>query len=262
MLKVWRRISYNGKLVNAPKSPAGVAYVPGLYKLRDVHDAHSDKIEKRAFAEFIENKSEAILSKLINGSLQELSRDEMEHWALYINSSLFRLPHVLRDLDSAATRCVTESLIQAQQEYEQLKGNAPERTLEEWILRHCPEQLSNLGLEAMVGVLGHDSLLARLLQLYWILVDVSDAENPLLLGDCPLLRVNSLFEGNSLLALPLCPSKLFIAVGDEHGVGRVVATPKGELVRQTNVQTLRTAKERVFGDADAEFINKYFLAGV
>ena len=255
---VWRRIDHTGKLFVERKTTAAVAYVPGLYAMQQVPSERSQVIENSVFANAVETNAAPILGKLIAGRLGSLSEEEKGWWAVYLNSSLLRLPHSVKRFRNSAKEHAAASFADGQQEYEAIRGNSPESTLYEWIESHYPNVLANIHLEIMVKMLAKPEIIDRMMSLTWIVFDLSRASRTLLLGDHPLLSVSALFSPAAFIALPLSPTRLFVATDDESAIRRVTEMPPRELVSLANMVTLRNVRQFIFGDAERSFLDKHF----
>ncbi len=258
-IAVWRRICPGGKLLLSRKNPDAVAYRFGLYAWRGVSFPNSQRIENAVFANAIELQADKVLSKLNSTGLSSLTFDERQWWAVFLNSSVIRLPHILEKIEGRVQDSVMAGFVEAQAEYEALKGDSPQKTLFQWVQEHCPQEIVNLDLEAMLHLLMQEDIINRILSLNWMVIDLVDSEYRLLLGDCPMLQSGRLSQSDALIAMPLSPARLFLAIGDENNVARIKHSSQDRLVLHTNIQSLSTSKVFAFGDANREFVETYFL---
>lgn len=256
-IRVWRRVMPSGKLVFSTKDPSAVGYRHGLYALRGAAPSSSQIIENQVFANFVEDHAGRILAKMNEPEIPRFSLDERRMWAVYLNSSLIRLPHVLEKLDSFFTDRVRKELLADQEVFKQLKGDSSEENLLDWAMVNCPQELVNLDLEAMLHLLTQDEILKRILDLKWRFVDFSQCDD-LLLGDVPLLRFGNLFSAEALLVMPLSPKRSFIGVADEAAYEKLYLAKSDDLVRNFNIATLSTAREFVIGNAPTATMDAYF----
>lgn len=254
---VWRRVRPGGKLTFVRKSPSAVAYRHGLYALRGLEFRQSQKIENEILANTIEHQADKVLSKLNSIGLSSLTFQEFEWWAIFLNSSVFRLPHVLESLGERVRNSVFEGFSEAQEEYESVEGNSPPDTLLQWVQDNCPQEIANLDIEAMLHLFAKQDNICRILQLTWMVIDLTGCGHPLLLGDCPVLRSGSLWQSNALIAMPLSPNKLFLAVGDECLAQRIGRLKAFDLAVQANIQSLSSSRVYTFGDSEREFVDVY-----
>ncbi|UXN62931.1 DUF4238 domain-containing protein [Phyllobacterium sp. A18/5-2] len=253
----WERIRFNNKLVRSPVTTAATAYVPGLYALEEVISDEVQQIETKVFGK-IETEASPILEKLINQGASKLTVVERYWWTMYLNASVFRVPHVIARLKAEGAQIAERELSKDIDEFVALKGNAPEKTLFEWTKNHAPSRIANFGLKTLLRLLDNERAIDRIIHLQWHVRDVTAASRRLLLGDDPFCRVNDLYNPRTLIAMPLSPTRVFFGTDAGDIVRSVMTTntPR-EIVHRMNVETLRKTRRFVYGDAERSFIEKY-----
>lgn len=253
----WGRIAFNKKLVRTSVTSAATAYVPGLYSLEHVNETEAQQIEKDIFGK-IETEAKPVLAKLISRGPAKLSVRERYWWTIYLNASLLRVPHVVEKVKAGAKELVEKELSQDIPEYDSAKGDAPEATLFEWAAKHSPARLANSGLKVLVRLLGSEKAIDRIIHLHWLVRDVSAAPRQLLLGDNPFERIGDLYKPRTLICLPLSPTHVFFGSDALDIIENLKTLPPRAVIRASNISTLTTAKRFVYGNAEREFIDKYF----
>lgn len=252
----WGRVAYNGNLTRKPVSSAGTAYVRGLYSLQYVLSKESQQIEEKVFGK-IETEARPVLEKLIND--QALTSDDRYWWAIYLNASMMRVPHVVQRLKESAERHAVGSLSMNHGEYLAAKGNASEATLMEWVKNNDPGRLANLPMRVLVGMLGKDDAIERFLQLNWIVRDVSTANSRLMIGDDPFRRVGDFFKPRTLISIPLSPTQAFFGTDAPDIVQHILRLAPRELIKASNIEELRAAKRFAYGEGERTFIDNHLL---
>lgn len=236
---------------------AATAYTPGLYALEQVVPEEAQQIETKVFGK-IETEASPVLDKLINQGAARLSVADRYWWTMYLNASVFRVPHVIARLKEEGRQIVERELSKDVGEFVALKGAAPESTLFEWTKNHAPSRIANFGLHTLLKLVDNERAIDRIIHLQWHVRDVGSSSRKLLLGDDPFCRVNDLYKPRTLIAMPLSPTHVFFGTDAGDIVQNVMrAKSSREIVNGMNIETLQKAKQFVYGDAERSFIDKY-----
>ncbi|MGL4961467.1 MAG: DUF4238 domain-containing protein [Inquilinus sp.] len=254
----WGRIPHNGKLVRTPVASAQTAYVPGLYSLKHVLPEEVRQIETQVFGT-IETQAAPILDKLIAYGPAALSVKERYWWTMYLRAAVLRVPRIVEMMKSDGLQLIQKELLQAQGEFEAVKGNAQEKTFWEWALNHDPGRIANFALKVMAGMLNGEAVIDRIIHLEWIVRDVSSALRPLLLGDDPFERIGGLFEPRTLISIPLSPTHVFFGTDARDVAEGIRRRPADEIADASNISTLTTAKKFAYGKAERAFVDRHLL---
>lgn len=253
----WGRIPSNNKLVCKLVTSAATAYERGLYSLEYVCDEEVQKLEIK-FGE-IETATKPVLEKLINLGPGRLSVQEKYRWAIYLNASLLRVPHVVKMVKSGMQERIAKDLSQPIPEFIAVKGDAPEDTLYKWALKHAPARVANSGLKVLVDLIHSEKVIDRIIRLQWLVRDLTIAPCRLLLSDNPFHRVGNLYEQRTLISIPLSPTHIFLASDAIDIVQHFDRMPAMDVVKASNQSTLRSAKRFVYGDAERDFVERYLF---
>ncbi|PCJ69144.1 MAG: hypothetical protein COA62_10905 [Rhodobiaceae bacterium] len=254
----WRRIEHQHKLAQKLVSTAATAYRPGLYSIQSSLPENTQIIEKKIFGQ-IENEAAPILRKLIAEGPDSLSGRERIRWAVYLNASYLRVPHIVDKFKLQTDAHIREKLSRQLDEYDSQKADSPEGSLFEWAMNNRPNRIMNSGMRVLVTMICDERVLQRLSELIWHVADISKASRSLLIGDNPFQRVGGLYHPSVLISLPLSPKHLFLATHDQQMAALVGNKPDRDIVRASNISTLTTAKQFAYGDAETAFVDKYFL---
>ena len=220
---------------------------------KDVH-----QIETKAFGQ-IETEAKPVLDKLIRSGPESLTVRERYWWTMYLNASFLRVPHVIENVKAITDQALRQTLSSDPDEYNEVKGNAPEATLLEWAQNHSPGRLMNLGMRTLVDLLNNERTIDRIIHLAWFVRDVTSSSRPLLLGDDPFERINDLFRPGTLISIPLSPTHVFFGTDSAVAAQRIQRLTPKEIARLSNVSTLTTARKFAYGVAERKFVDKYLL---
>lgn len=257
-LTTWKRIAHTGKIFRERKFPSEFGKAEGLYSLKHVPDDQTQAVERLIFSQEIDNTAAPVLENILAGRMARLSPQELMDWAKYLNASTLRLPGNVAKLRESTEKHLHSSFSESQKEYEELRGSAPEPTLVEFVRNRSPQTLANLAIEVMVGLIPNQKLIDRFLSLRWITRDFTGATKTLLLGDNPLLYPRSLLSGPTLIAMPLSPTVLFVATDSYDFAKGILEANESDIIIRANEDSIKSADELVFGDAEPAFIERHF----
>ena len=198
-----------------------------------------------------------MLAKLISHGPAELGARERYWWAIYLNASLLRVPHVVDTVKAGTKAYFEQELSKSIPEYDAAKADAPEATLLEWAMKHRPARLANSGLKVLVSLIGREKAIKRILSLPWHVIDVSATSRRLLLGDNPFERVGDLYKPRTLISIPPSPTHVFFGSDAPDIIEHLIKMPVREVTRASNVSNLTTARKFVYGDAERTFIDQH-----
>lgn len=258
LITQWGRIAHTGKLTRKQVSPAGTAYVPGLYALEHVPADKVHLVEERVFG-FVDDKAAPILEKMILRGSKSLSIEERYWWAIYLNAALLRVPHIVASISKGVEELQQKVLSEPDADFDAAKGDATEQNLLEWAQNHAPGALANSAMEILSQMIGERRPIERLLSFWWIVRDVGNSSRPLMLGDDPLERIGDLYRPKCLINLPLSPSHAFFATDSQSIAEHIQQLTDRQVVDGTNISTISTAKKFVYGNADSRFVDRYLL---
>lgn len=98
----------------------------------------------------------------------------------------------------------------------------------------------------------HQNVLRVVRRMYWQVIDTSHMARRLMTSDRPVMMTNGLGRYNGHFAIPISPTKLFIACTTAQFLREVMAAPLGRLVREANDAAIGQAKKFVYGLDDSQ----------
>ena len=253
-VKVWKRVAFNGNLHFKYWSTAQFGYQRGLYRLEDVGEHDSQFIEREVFGNQIENRAARILAKLARQGAASLSHEERDWWAVFLNAFRVRHPEDIADLKAQTAKVFQDVTSDVQFYIDDVRSK--NRTAEEWFDSCMPGFRKNLHWDVGGYLLRSDKLLGQLLALHWHVFDIARADQRLLLGDRPLLVGSYEPSRSPFFAMPITPTKLFIA-GDFAAITYLKSKHVQDLVIFINIGVLRQVTCFVCGNAEEQFLDRY-----
>ena len=233
------------------KVPKSTGYEDDMLALtRDTIGQRSKHDIETVVLQQVDNDASLVRERLQNRQLQSLTHDEQCAWVRFIMSLRIRAPEVVHDLISQSETELRRSLANNPNEYVELADANDPASLEDWTESKYPGLIANFGLTFYHDLLNDDAVGNNLLRLKWWVFDVSNAPNPLLLGDRPCIFFGGIDDPNLAVALPIAHDKVFIATRGQmlgHSLPRVKPS---ELVRRVNDATVAQADKYIYARDD------------
>ena len=153
---------------------------------------------------------------------------------------------------------LARNLDEAPEEYLELRGEASEATLQQWVVNRFPELLIDFGVMTFPGVVQSKLLNDAILQAICVIRRLKEPQFDLLIGDNPLIYVGT-FKTNFLLYLPLAPTAAFFATNNEKTLQKLLELEVKLAVRAMNISSVSQAERFVYATSDCQksFIEKY-----
>lgn len=255
-IPVWRRVTYNNKLVKHDLAAKEIGQQENLYALKGVPASDVQIVEREVFRE-IDTKAVHVARRMTSKRGAPLSPEEKRAWAIFLNAFRWRHPSEIGKLQEDVAKCVDEVILAD-------KPVACSDLDDDYVRRRRaalyalePAYFLNLHKKLMVELIESESLVSALLTMHWNVLNVEVAPIQLLIGDRPFAQLNEDGEFPSCLSLPVGPRRLFVA-SDPLNAHRIASTSLNVLVRSVNSAIARNASEFVCGSASRSFIERLF----
>lgn len=254
----WGRAPFTNKLFKKRVTSAETAYKPGLYAVSSPSSDKQQIIEREIFGR-LDNDASKVMQKILRRS--RVTANERTTWAFYLNASVIRVAHLVDRMRSEMRIRLKEMLDVDLPEYNAVRGNAAEATLYEWAQKHVPHEVANAGLNVLIQMIRNEKTVARIINLQWTVRDISSTGNHLMLGDDPVHREVPLHSENACWLVPLSPSQIFFAAENASVIDHFNRMTARDVVQQSNIRSLRNARQFAYGTAACSFIEQHLLVG-
>jgi hypothetical protein len=265
LLRAWADGSSDGKLQEflvdhagvptSRRAPKGTGFQDDLYALSKDNVAGMDKhAVETTFLSRLDDEGAKIRRKLLEG--KPLTGDEVSVWTTFVMGLRARQPAMVTRIKSAVAAAMRESIAKDPEQYQALAKAADPPTLEEWTEQHFPGLIENYGLSMLADIAGHEEVAAKVRKLLWGVMDVSKGKHDLLLSDQPCVWTGGIDAPQLIIALPLSPSKAFLAVRGEATANALVRADTAELAKRLNENSVGQAQRRVYArdETVADFV--------
>ena len=165
---------------------------------------------------------------------------------------------MVQNMRARGERALCEALDAEPHEFMSLRGDSPEATLREWVTKHLPDVLDDLGVMALPATIYSEVLNKAMVSGKWTTRHLEKGRFDLLLSDTPLIYLGS-FVDSFLLALPLSPQIVFLAFNDDQTLANMKSVSDQAFIREINLTSSARAHKYVYATDQRQrpFVTKY-----
>jgi hypothetical protein len=245
-------------LVSHRYKAKSVAKERHLYSLSRSSDEPDVQLEKNFWGPQVDDPAATVHAKMLREGPNALQRGDRMIWARFLVGLMLRVPGMVRRIRERGREVLSAGLDEAPEDYLEVRGVATERPLREWVETHMPDALDDLGVMTLPQLVFSEKLNPVLLKATWGIRSVHLARFDLLMGDRPLTVAGAL-GASFLVALPISPTKIFLALNDPGTLENVQKRDADAFVRDSNLSMVTAAETYVYstGQAQTTFIAKH-----
>lgn len=257
LLRAWANTTADGMIevfrLDLPRlpsrrwAPSATGFEHDLYALTkpEVLDVKQQATETD-FLQLVDSEAARVLSALSTRGFEGLRPRDLVSWAYFIISLLFRTPEAVSWLRTNGSKHLKASLNARPKEYEAVMEACDPPTLVDFVHTYYPGFSENFGLMSLGKLICAPERVRKILSMRWWLCDFSQQSNDLVLADRPCILTGKLDDPNLLAALPVGPSKAFIATKSDKAAKVVLSQRRQTLLTQINESSLSQAKQRLY----------------
>ncbi len=231
--KVERFVRVPGGQVHARRvAPSAIGFKKDLYLNTHVSDPWRAQALETEFFGPLDNLAAKAMQTMLRG--EHISDADMRSaWASFLMSLFHRSP---KDLDAAKTE-IAKMLAEKDPEIEaryrlKRKPDHPE-TFVEYMKKADPAFADRVSTNIVPGLILNENIGGFLINCHWQVLDLSCANVTLLLSDVPIM-FTPLKKPGGHLALPIGPSRIFVASTDLSFLEELKRTSVTHIAKQAN----------------------------
>ena len=238
------------EVVVSRRIPDNTGYEDRLYSLEGAPAGQEQRIETEVMNALVNSPAAPVLEKLIARGPAQLSNPEKSDLLRFFMSLQLRGPFALQELKTLALRNVRANLHRlSDAEYEAIKREGDPPTVWDWAVENLKGFEADTHKHFLPGLIDHQGIGQHVMLMTWAVVDCADDGATLLTCDRPWTTTHGLGDARCTLAIPLSPTKLFLATNLPQTMERLLSVPRRQLVRSVNVNIVGVAVETSSGDA-------------
>lgn len=248
--KVIRYAKYKG-IERRTVSPKAVFYKDDLYRLPLDLGSDAQRLEDEFF-KHLDCRASNIHRVLMQGAVPALSDRQRLDWAIFVLSLILRSPENIESQKRIMSGYWSETVARISVEYEALKGKNDPESFEEFQKGLHPLSSDQYGMEILPGLILNEKILYPLSKLNWSVIDTSSSQFELLISDDPIAIPGGLLNDGGMLALPISPSKVFVAAPNRGTIGQICRLAPNQLARSLNSWIVEGAREYVVARSNCQ----------
>lgn len=203
----------------------------------------------------------------------QLDSDQRSAWIVLIQSLTIRTPDNLAAYKAgfSATYNRLGPNAEAQAKYEEMKQPEDPPTYEEWIAINDPTLPEKAAFHMLPAAIQNEEIGQHIIEMNWGVLEIYSGE--FLISDEPVIISNGIGKPNGHIAMPISPTKLFLATNNKQTYDEICALQK-KLVPKVNQKVVGRARYFVgardisqerfiknrFGREPEESVTKLFAA--
>ena len=244
-----------GKLIAKPVGPRSTGYETDLYKFPDLPSASAQYLEQVFFNYADDVASRAY--KIHLGSGEAWNSELLSAWSRFVIGIHLRHPDAMPELRTAAQALWSATGAESQVEYEKLRKPEDPELFGDYLAMIDPYAAAKIRVNLIIKSFDNDIAGTHINGMRQAVVDVSSSPCRFLTSDRPVWFFNVTAQ-DGLLALPLSPTKLFIAANDEEIFEKMRRSKPLDIVFRVNSFVAARARRFVWAQdrLQEQFIGK------
>lgn len=230
-----------GKVVPDLRPPSAVGFQRRLYEMPMLPPEKAQLIEQTLMKTIDDRAAIAHRMLLDKDQFQRMDSDQRSAWIVLIQSLTIRTPDNLAaykaGFSAAYNRLGPDS--EAQAKYNEIKKPEDPPTYEEWIAINDPTASEKAAFHMLPAVIQNEEIGQRIIEMSWSVLEIYSGS--FLISDEPIIISNGIGKPDGHIAMPISPTKLFLATNNSYTYNRVRALQK-ELVRKVNQKVVGRAR--------------------
>jgi hypothetical protein len=246
----------HGKLIAKPVGPKGTGFQTDLYAFPELPPDMAQHIED-VFLKYADNTAANAMQMHLAG--QDIWTNELRSgWSRFLISLIIRHPDAMVHLRAATTKSWNDTNEATQADYEKTKEPHYPATFDEYIAAIDPLIPIKVSLNAIIKAFDNEKLGNHINGMYWSVIDLRKGVHRLLTSDRPLQYMN-LNNSQGFIALPISPTKLFLAANISESIMNVRKLKPEKVIREVNLFVVSRARRFGFASDDSQqsFIKKH-----
>lgn len=257
--KIWRYDRPHLAVVNKHVFPSQVGYSRDLYTIPGVAPERAQKIETEWFSRVDHSASKA-REKLLDTPHSGWTSVNRSAWSRFILSLAHRTPENLAVFKESMRIIWGRPSPDIQTKYEAIRTPTDPIYFEDYAQSVDPLVVEKFASLAIQRPAGNSQTGNFINNMHWKVHDLSVSQFKLLLSDALLMMSNGLEKPDGHIAIPLSPTKLFVATYDKAFMSEFDRMSPQQLVRKSNQLVVGRAKRFVVAtnrEQDAFIRNRF-----
>ncbi|BCH67457.1 hypothetical protein RvVAT039_pl02900 (plasmid) [Agrobacterium vitis] len=250
-LEEYGRVPPRMQIKSRRRGPESTGYENDLYALPGVNYAARQDVERK-FLSKVDTSAAKVRDKLLNGEV-ELTEAEPYVWARFLLSLLIRSPDEMARLKARVAEIFANPDEQTERIYARIRQEGQPATALELLQTPWVEGKEVSAILTSATLTQNEVVLRRVANMTWEVIDTSTLIRRLLTSDRPIVMTGAFRRLSGYVALPISPTKVFMAFMLRDDANRMESYPRSKFVREMNAAQIGQAVKYVYG-LDASII--------
>ncbi|MBY5810716.1 DUF4238 domain-containing protein [Rhizobium leguminosarum] len=234
----------DGLLTTTRLARKATGYEVDLYKLPGATPEREHEVE-RMFMALVDDEAVRVRDGMLTSVLPKDQRKRFA-WARFVLSLVVRNPEELIrfKIDYARHLLMPDPEFQAR--YAAIRKEDDPELFEEWMVQTDPTYGERQAIVTLTKLIENHSVLRLLRTMHWRIIDTSRASRRLLTSDRPVVMTNGMVHYHGHYALPISPTRLFLATTAIQFADEFCALPASKIAREVNRLVIGQARRFVY----------------
>src|SRR5216684_538728 len=171
--KVVRYYRPHKDVVASPIAPDNTGYEPFLYTLPGNPPGKEQVIETEFMGPAVDEPASRALKVLIERDREKMTAEMRVAWTRFLMAMRLRDPNSIGEVHALAQRLLKDNLLKNPEEYLRLRLESDPRNAYDWMQMNRPDVLENLGKLFLPGLIDHEKIGDRIINMHWSTFDLS-----------------------------------------------------------------------------------------
>jgi hypothetical protein len=236
---------YQNQVVTRRVFTEQTGYAPDLYTLPGATEETKQNVEK-AFMAFLDNEAVKARDMMLAGQIPVYPKTR-EAWTRFLLSMVFRNPEEMEKFKLRFHDELMKPDPQIQAEYDKQKEPGDPETFEQWLMTERPQRVERYAILLMTKLVQRENVNYLLRTMHWRVIDTGAVVRRFMTSDRPIMMSNGMVHYAGHFALPISPTKLFLACTAEAFADKFCALPASKIVREINSRVIGQGRRFIYG---------------
>lgn len=167
-------------------------------------------------------------------------------WARFVLSMVMRSPEEVAAFKASYTELIMTPQQEYQSKYAAMRQNSDPALFEDWMTQYDPTNVERSAMFAITTFIEHPRVLDLLRRMHWVIIDTSSVKRRLMTSDRPVMLTQGMLQYAGHYALPISPTRLFLAVTNIDFARQFASLPRSRVVREINKLVVGQARKYVY----------------
>lgn len=242
-LEEFRR-GYRGRIEVGRYGTKSTGFAVDLYTLAGTTPDTRQNVEKY-FMGLVDHSAVKARDMMLEGVIPT-DESTRHSWARFLMSLILRNPEEISTFKERFGADLMTPDAELQARYESAKSPDDPPTLEEWLQLSDPTYSERSAIIAMTRLVENQNVLRLIRGMNWRVIDTRDRLRRLMTSDRPIVITNGLGRYDGHCALPLSPTKLFLACTCVDFAEELCRLRLGKMIRSVNDAVMGQARKYVY----------------